>query len=266
MNLKVQVSDFIATITLNRPKFKNALNIELINDLCSLLLEIKTDKKYKDIRVILLTGAESSFCAGGDIKNMKTSSGMFSGDSNQLRENYEQGIQKIPILIESIDIPIIALVNGAAIGAGCDLACMCDIRICSDKAMFAETFSKLNLVPGDGGTFFLQRIVGYSKAMELFLTGDIVSPDMALDIGLVSKVTTSEKLLEEGMKLASKIANNGPAAIKMTKKALKYSRTNSLNDSLSLLSSYQGICQRMQDHSEGLNALFEKRDTNFKNE
>lgn len=180
-DLLVNQDTSLLWITLNRPRQSNAFSDAMIADLCSLLREADWDD---DVRVIILTGAGKTFCAGGDVNAMENKTGMFAGDPEELRRRYTKGIQQIPLTIEALHTPIVAMVNGAAIGAGFDLACMCDIRMGCRHSRFGETFVKLALVPGMGGTLFLQRIVGYAKAMKLSLTGRIFDADEALALGL----------------------------------------------------------------------------------
>lgn len=258
VNYKVESN--ICWIGLNRPDASNAFSDQMIVELCNSLREADQDD---DVRVIVIYGEGKSFCAGGDVKAMKNKSGMFAGESEHLRQLYRNGIQNIPKTMEAIQKPTIAMVNGAAIGAGCDFSCMADIRIASDKAKFGETFVKLGLVPGDGGTYFLSRVVGYSKACEMFFTGQILNAQEALSIGLVSRVVEHEQLKEETLKVANMIASNAPIALRMTKKALKDAQRAQLENHLELLASFQGITQRTSDHFEGVNALLEKRKANF---
>ena len=248
-------------IKLNRPDHSNAFSDEMITELCHLLREADWDD---DIRVMILSGEGKTFCAGGDVKAMEEKTGMFAGDPEGLRRRYTKGIQQIPLTIESLHTPLVAMVNGAAIGAGCDLACMCDIRIGCRHSRFGETFAKLALVPGDGGTFFLQRVVGFSKAMELSLTGRIVEASEALSLGLLNYVVEPEKLKEETEKLALSIASNSPIAVSMIKKAIRQARTAEISGHLDLLAAFQGITQRTEDHFEGVRALKEKRPPKFK--
>lgn len=248
-------------ITLNRPQYCNAFSDEMITELCHLLREADWDD---NVRVIILKGAGKTFCAGGDVKAMEEKSGMFAGDPEQLRRRYTKGIQQIPLTIEALQTPLVAMVNGAAIGAGCDLACMCDIRVGCRDSVFGETFAKLALVPGDGGTFFLQRVVGYAKAMELSLTGRIVSADEALALGLLNNLVEVDALKEETEKLARSIAANSPIAVSMVKKAIRQARTAEISGHLDLLAAFQGITQRTEDHIEGVRALKEKRQPHFK--
>jgi len=255
-DLLVEMELPLLWVTLNRPQCSNAFFDEMITELCRLLREADWDD---DVRVIILTGAGKTFCAGGDVKAMEEKTGMFAGDPEGLMRRYTRGIQQIPLTIEALHTPLVAMVNGAAIGAGCDLACMCDIRVGCRHSRFGETFAKLALVPGDGGTFFLQRVVGYAKAMELSLTGRIVPADEALTLGLLNDMVEVDALKEETNKLASSIAANSPVAVSMIKKAIRLARTAEISGHLDLLAAFQGITQRTEDHFERVRALKEKR-------
>ncbi len=260
-DLKVSLNDFILTVTFNRPDSSNAFSVEMIEDLVSLIKKVDCDPL---VRVVLFTGEGKHFCAGGDIKAMQSKTGMFAGDANELRERYQSGIQQIPLAMEALKTPTIAVVNGAAIGAGCDFTAMCDLRIGSPKARFGEAFCQLALVPGDGGTYFLPRVVGYSKAMEMFLTGRLYSAEEAKEMGLLNKLVPEDKLNSSALELAQSIACKAPIAIQMTKKALKQNYLHGLQAALDLLAAYQGITQRTEDHFEGLKAFCEKRSPDFK--
>jgi len=255
----VSINDHVAFITLNRPESCNAFTIPMIELLCSKAIELDRDD---NIRVIVFTGAGKHFCAGGDINAMEEKKEMFAGESNELRKRYEYGIQQIPLMMERLQTPTIAMVNGAAIGAGLDFACMCDLRIGHKFSKMGETFSKLALVPGDGGTYFLPRIIGYAKAMEMFLTGDIYTGEKCFELGLLN--IFANDLESETMMLARKISANSPIALSLTKKALKVSFHQSLQTSLDMLSSFQGITQRTDDHFEAIKAFKEKRSPEFK--
>lgn len=248
-------------VTLNNPEQMNAITLPMVDSLTSVFRHADFDPQ---IRVIVLTGEGKSFCSGGDISAMEEKTGMFEGESNELRMRYMYGIQQIPKCIEDVSTPIIALVNGAAIGAGCDLAMMCDLRIGSSKTKFGETFTRMGLVPGDGGTFFLQRVVGYSKAMQMFLTADIFEGMRAFDFGLLNFFFEDSLLLTETEKMAALICSQAPIAQSMTKKAMKISYLHDLHTSLDMLASFQGISQRTLDHFEALRAFKEKRPPNFK--
>ena len=201
--LKVEKKDFVLWLTLNNPQTSNSITYEMIDSLVSTLQKAERDDS---IRVVVLTGEGKNFSSGGDLKNMMNRTEMFAGESNELRQRYEQGIQQMSKSVEAFSKPIIAMVNGAAAGAGCDLACMCDIRIGTANSKFLESFVKIGLVPGDGGSFFLQRVVGYAKAMELTLTGREVKGDEALRIGLLNQMVDPENLKTEAEVWAQKIS------------------------------------------------------------
>ncbi len=259
-DLIVELNESILWITLNRPDASNAYSEKMIESFVSVL---KQADKDKEVRVIVITGAGKHFCAGGDIKAMKNKSGMFAGESNELRELYQNGIQQIPLTISQLKKPVIAMVNGAAVGAGCDLAAMCDMRIASQEASFAETFAKVGLVPGDGGAFFMTRIIGFAKAMEMFLTCQTISAEEALKIGLVSKVVELKDLKNEVEKLAKHLSSLPPIALQMTKRAVIHSYKSDLISHLELMAAYQGITQRSSDHFKAIEGLLTKTQASF---
>ena len=174
----------IVTATIDRPDQRNAIStaedIAAIEAFCA---EMTADT---GVRAIVLTGSGSAFCAGGNVKDMQSRSGMFAGSPYTLRNAYRTGIQRIPMALYELEVPIIAAVNGPAIGAGLDLACMCDLRVAADTARFAESFVKLGIVPGDGGAWLLPRVIGMARASLMTLTGDMIDAATALDYGLVS--------------------------------------------------------------------------------
>jgi len=246
-HLEVKKEDNFLWLTFNLPEKRNAITLSMVESLVTVLNEADWDP---EIKVIILTGQGSAFCAGGDIKAMKEKSGMFAGSSEELRQIYMNGIQRIPRSIESLQTPIIAMVNGPAIGAGLDIACMCDLRVASSKALFGETFAKIGLVPGDGGTFFLPRVVGYAKAMEMSLTARVYTAIEALEMGLLSSLTSESELEAVTRELAEKIAENSFTALTMIKKGLRGARD--LDTQLDLMAAFQGITQRTQDHFDRL--------------
>ncbi len=258
--LATKVENHIQWVEICNEAQSNALSSEVIESLTKTLREAD---RNPDVRVIVLSGRGKAFCAGGDVKAMKDKTGMFAGESFELRNRYHFGIQEIPRTIESLQKPIIAMINGAAIGAGCDLVAMCDLRYASTKAKFGETFTKLSLVPGDGGPYFLTRAIGHTRASEMYLTGDIYDAKTMKDFGLINEVVEHETLKDYVQKIATKIAANAPGAVQLTKLALKQSLNSNLNDHLNLMSAYQGISQRMNDHHEGIAALLDKREAKF---
>jgi enoyl-CoA hydratase/carnithine racemase len=250
-------NDHIAMLTLNRPDIRNALtNQAIIDEIVEVCQRVQTDES---IRVLIITGAGTAFSAGGNIKDMRDKTGMFSGDPAQLRESYRNGIQRIPLALHHLDVPTIAAVNGAAIGAGCDLTCMCDLRIASEAARFGETFASVGLIPGDGGAFLLPRTVGFSKALELAFTCRVIDAAEALRIGLVSEVTPAARLMERCMAVAEEIARQPGRILRMAKRLFYLSQGKTLEETLELSAAFQALCHSMPEQQEALEAFFAKR-------
>lgn len=246
-------------ITLNDPSTLNAISLEMVHSLTTVLFEAEMNS---DIKVIVLTGAGKAFSSGGDVTAMHDQSGMFAGDSNELRMRYMQGIQKIPKCMEDLSKPIIAMVHGAAVGAGCDLSMMCDLRIGCENSVFGETFAKLNLVPGDGGTYFLTRVVGFAKALQMTLTAELIKGEKAYNFGLLNYYVPTESLLTETEKLALHISSLPATSLQMVKKALKIAYRNDLQANLDLLAAYQGIAQRTPEHFEAVKKFVDSKKNN----
>jgi enoyl-CoA hydratase/carnithine racemase len=260
-SILIERSGRTATLTLNRPDVRNAFSsVEQVRRFASAVEEIAADPA---ISVLVLTGAGSAFCAGGDLKDMQAATGFAAGDPFEMRSRYRHEVQRLTASLFRSELPTIAAVNGPAIGLGCDLACCCDVRIASDKARFAESFVKLGLVPGDGGAFFLQRIVGFSKASELSLTGDVIDANEALRIGLVSEVVPAADLLRAAGELAARIAANPPKTVRLTKRLLREAQDASLDSVFELSAAFQSIAQKTDDHREAVNAALEKRSPTF---
>ena len=202
------------------------------------------------VGAVILTGAGKIFSAGGNVKEMADRRGMFGLEAIDQRRAYIDGIQRIPRALGRLEVPLIAAVNGAAIGAGCDLAMMCDIRIASERASFAESFVQLGLIPGDGGTWFLPRAIGYARAAELTFTGERIDAATALEWGLVSRVVAHDELLSEARTLADKIAVNPPRALRMAKRLLQESITGSLESTLSMAAAMQPLAHHDAEHQQ----------------
>jgi enoyl-CoA hydratase/carnithine racemase len=250
----------VAVLTLNRDDVRNALTgTRLTDEICDTLAWANAGT---EVSALILTGAGSAFSAGGNIKTMRERS--LASSAAELELYYRQGIQRIPLAMESSEVALIAAVNGPAIGAGCDLANMCDIRIGSTAAQFGETFVNLGLMAGDGGAWFLQRLVGPQRAAELTLTGRIVKADEARDIGILLEVTEPGRLLARAMEIAGQIAAKPPLAVRYAKRALRLARRQSLPDHLETCASFQGTLQKTEDHLEALAAFFEKRAGQYK--
>tara|TARA_B110000114_G_scaffold75011_1_gene79390 strand:+ start:7 stop:804 length:798 start_codon:yes stop_codon:yes gene_type:complete len=252
----------VVTITLNRPDTRNALSGDLIDGLINALEKANRDK---NVGCVILTGAGKSFSSGGnlqEIKNMTTKDNM---SQSQLEDWYRFGIQKIPLTMNAIDVPIVAAVNGHAIGAGNDLCTMCDIRIAGEDAKFSESFLRIGIIPGDGGSWFLPKIIGLSRAAEMILTCDVLDAKKALNWGLVSQVVKNEELIIQAKEIANKIASQPPEASRRAKRLLRMSQNVSLDNALEMAASQQSILQMMDDHREALDALIEKRKPKYTN-
>jgi enoyl-CoA hydratase/carnithine racemase len=250
----------IVTITLNDPQKRNGLSPELVDLLLASLSRLAEDR---DVRCAVLTGSGGVFSAGGDPKRMLAPGLYPDMTTAELRRFYARGIQRVPLAFRALELPIIAAVNGPAIGAGCDLACFCDLRIASVGASFATSFVKLGLVPGDGGAWVLPRIVGLANAADMLLTGDSIDSAAALRIGLVSAVVPADELMKEALARAARIAANPPHAVSLTKRLMAESQSLSLPAALELAGSMQAMCHKMEDHREAVTALIEKRPPHF---
>jgi enoyl-CoA hydratase/carnithine racemase len=257
-----EVKDRIATLTVNLPESRNPISglqtIEEIEDAC------RQVKLSDDVSVLIFTGAGRAFSAGGNIKNMKNRTESTQLAIKVVETQYRRGIQRIPMAIDALDVPVIAAVNGPAIGAGCDMAMMADIRIASTQAMFGETFLNLGLIPGDGGSWFLTRQIGYQRAAEMTFTGRLVTAQEALDIGMVMRVVEPEQLMPEVLKLAHTIADKPPLQLRLAKRLLKSAAQMSLRDFLDACALGNAVSHQTEDHKEGITAMIEKRTPVFK--
>ncbi|GAA4641675.1 crotonase/enoyl-CoA hydratase family protein [Pontixanthobacter gangjinensis] len=260
--LKTERRGAIVVATLNRPEQRNAISepthSEEIRDFCA------TVTRDPSIRAIVLTGEGKAFCAGGNVKHMRDKEGMFAGSPFEIRNSYRTGIQLIPAALYELEVPVVAAINGHAIGAGLDLACMCDIRIASDNALFAESFVKLGIVPGDGGAWLLPRVVGMARASQMTLTGEMLNSAKALEFGLVSEVTTPEKLMGRAMEIAESIAANPGHATRMAKRLLREGQDMKLAPLLEMSAAYQALAHHTHDHHEAVEAFLNKRPAEFK--
>lgn len=253
------------TITLNLPEKRNPISdVGMVDALCAAMEAADQDMS---VRCIILTGAGSAFSSGGDLKQMRPDGGgLHAGLPAQTRRNYKYGIQRLPLLFQALEVPVIAAVNGYAIGAGLDLATMCDIRIAGESAKFAESFVKLGIVPGDGGAWLLPRIVGFPRATELALTGEMIDAAEALKIGLVTHVVPDGSLLAMAREVAEKVAANPPHAVRMTKRLLREGQTADLKNILELSAAMQSLAHATKDNVEAIDAFIEKRKPEFKGE
>lgn len=255
--LLFEVRDQIATITLNRPEKKNAFTTEMLHAWGDALLECA---QREDVRVVVLTGAGNAFCSGGDVGNMKDRS---EDSAYQRKTALSERVHRIPLILESFEKPVIVAVNGVATGAGMDMALMGDIRIAASSARFAETYMKIGIFSGDGGAWYLPRLVGTSKALDLLLTARFIDAIEAEKMGLVSRVVPDDELMAVTYALASQIAAQPPIAVRMMKRAVYQAERMDLRTHLDMASSHMAAIYSTQDHKEAVTAFQEKRKPQF---
>ena len=253
---RLKLDGRVATLTLERDDVRNALTgTALIDDIVNVAEWIN---RCDEVSVLILTGTGSAFSAGGNIKDMANRGGDFAGDVAEVATRYRRGIQRIPLALQAVEVPIIAAVNGPAIGAGFDLANMADIRIASSKAKFGETFLNLGIIPGDGGAWFMQRLIGYQQAFELTLSGRIVGADEAKQLGIVLDVVEPDELMTRASQLATRFAAQPPKALRLTKRLMKMAQRMELKDFLDLCAAFQGMCHNEAEHLEAVNRMLEQ--------
>lgn len=248
--LESQDEHGVLTLTLNHPATRNALTgTGLTEALLDAFARIELDPT---IKALILTAEGKVFSSGGKLDEMARQI-QPEVTPAALRQEYRHGIQRLPLALHNLEIPTIAAVNGMAIGAGCDLACMCDIRIAAPSASFAESFVKVGIIPGDGGAWFLPKIVGMARAVEMSMTGEPVDADTALHWGLVSQVVDADALMSTAQELARKMTVNSADVIRMTKRLLREGQQSSLSSLLELSAAYQALAHKTPDHAKIIN-------------
>ena len=245
----------IGLLTINRPDKLNAISNELISELSQLLGEIENDE---ELRVLIITGAgDKAFVAGADIKELVDRDAKIGRRVSRER-------QEIFSRIENLQIPVIGAVNGYALGGGLEIALACSIRVCSEKAQFGAPEVKLGIIPGDGGTQRLPRLVGLGRAMEMILTGDFIDAQEAYRIGLVNKIFPHEELMDGAMGLAQRIVSRPPLAVRYAKEAVNRSQGGDAVSGFALESYLHALACTTEDKKEGVSAFLEKRKGEFK--
>lgn len=260
--LLFEKSDAVVTLTINRPESRNPLGEDGDGDLfAGACARVNADR---DVRCVILTGAGKAFSAGGNLKSMRERSGSFAGAAVHIRERYRNGIHRLVKAIWGIEVPVIAAVNGPAIGLGNDVACLADMRIAADSAIFGATFLKIGLVPGDGGAWILPRTIGMARAAELFFTGDTIDAATALSWGLVSRVVPASGLMDAARELAGRICRQPPDVLRMTKRLMREGQGTTFDTIMEMSASMQAIAHLTADHAEAVSAFFEKRTPQYK--
>lgn len=259
--IKLEIDGPIATMTFQRPDALNALGDPGDGDaMAAACAEINANH---EIRCAILTGAGRAFSAGGNVKAMQTRTGSFAGSPAEVREAYRANIHRLMRALYGLEVPLIAAINGPAIGLGCHVACQADVRLCAADSKFGVTFLRLGLIPGDGGSWLLPKAVGFSRAAELMFTGDVIDAETASAWGLVSRVVAPDQLMAEARALALRIAAQPAQALRMTKMLLRQAKVSTYDQMLELSAAAQGLMHHTDDHAEGVAALLEKRPPNF---
>ncbi len=257
VDAQLTLDDRIATLTFARDDVRNALTgTALIDDILAVAAWVK---RCDDVSVLVITGDGAAFSSGGNVKDMAERGGDFAGDVAEVAARYRAGIQRIPLALQDVEVPIIAAVNGPAIGAGFDLANMADIRIASTRAKFGETFLNLGIIPGDGGAWFMQRLIGYQRAFELTLSGRIIDATEALVHGLVLEVVPPDELLPRALAHAARFAAQPPKALRLTKRLMKMAQRMELKDFLDLCAVFQGMCHNESEHLDAVRRFLAKK-------
>jgi 2-(1,2-epoxy-1,2-dihydrophenyl)acetyl-CoA isomerase len=258
--LKYDMHEGVATITLNRPEKLNAFTTEMLLKWGDCLLEAQKDKR---VGAIVLTGTGRAFCSGGDVNNMSERK-QHEGPYDR-KVTLADRVHRIPlIMMEQVDKPVIVAVNGVATGAGMDMALMGDIRIAAQSARFAETYIRIGIMAGDGGAWYLPRLIGMPRALELLWTGRFVEAEEAERIGLVNKVVPDAELMDATYDMARRIASGPPLAMRLMKRSAYQGASLDLRSHLDQVSSHMGLLFSTEDHQEALNAFKEKRQPIFK--
>jgi enoyl-CoA hydratase/carnithine racemase len=262
--LLFEKSGMVVTLTINRPEQRNPLGEDGDGELfADAAARINADR---EVRCAILTGAGQAFSAGGNLKAMRERAGTFAGPGVLIRERYRGGIHRMVRALWNIEVPLIAAVNGPAIGLGNDVACLADLRVAADAAIFGAGFLKIGLVPGDGGAWILPRVIGSARAAELFFTGDTIDAATALQWGLVSKVVPAAELLREARALADRVCRHPPHMLRMTKRLLRDGQNTSFETLMEMSAAFQSLAHLTDDHREAVAAFFEKRSPEFKGE
>ncbi|MBL6937289.1 MAG: crotonase/enoyl-CoA hydratase family protein [Alphaproteobacteria bacterium] len=260
--LLIEKNGPVVTLTINRPESRNPLGEDgdgpVFADACAAINADRT------VRCAILTGAGTAFSAGGNVKAMRERSGTFAGPGVHIRERYRTGIHRIVKSLWNLEVPLIAAVNGPAIGLGNDVACLADMRIAADTAVFGATFLKIGLVPGDGGSWILPRTIGHARAAELFFTGDTIDAQTAQSWGLVSRVVPAADLMKEANALAAKISRQPPDVLRMTKRMMREGQNVSFDIIMEMSAAYQSLAHLTEDHQEAVSAFFDKRQGDYR--
>ena len=262
-DVKLTQDGHVLTITIDRPSKKNAFTLEVIDGIVDALRKAQRDP---ECRAVILTGSGDAFCAGVDLSEVADMQEAGADGAYHWKAFLMERIHTIALTLDAFDKPVIAAVNGPAYGAGMDLALMCDMRFLSHSARLCEAYVNLGVVPGDGGCYYLPRLVGPAKALELLMSGRVVEPDEARSLGLANDVVADDKLMEHSMAFARVLTAKSPIALRMIKRATYQSMNCDLRTSLDLISSHMSVVQTLADTAEANAAFTGRRRAQFKEE
>lgn len=256
--IRISRHDRVAVVCLCSPETRNSItDPQMLDQVMRTLTDLESDSNTS---VIILTGEGKGFCSGGNVKDMLERRNMFAGSALDVQEGYRLGIQRLSKLMYQLETPTIAAINGAAAGAGFDLAMLCDFRIGSERACFAATFINLAVAPGDGGAWLLRKTVGAQRAAELVLTGRMVKADEALAMGLLLKQVRHDDLIKDSLALAQVIASKSPEAVRLAKRLLRSTDELGFFDHLELCAANQALLHHAPAHQAALEAFFNRKD------
>lgn len=261
-DLLLSIDGLVARLTINRPDTRNPLGHP--GDGARFRAAADRINADKNLRCVIMTGAGPAFSAGGDLKAMRDKTGNFGGSAPEIRDHYRESIHGIIHALWDIEVPVVGAINGPAIGLGNDVASLCDIRIAAASARFGATFLKVGLLPGDGGAWLLPRTIGWSRAAQLFFTGELIDAQTAREWGLVSEVVPDDQLMTYVEDLARRICQQPPQALRMTKKLMREATQANFGTIMEASAALQATLHQTEDHMEALNAFFEKRTPAFK--
>lgn len=255
--LRIERDGAVMTVTMDRPDERNAItDPEQSGEFVALAEELARDRS---VRTMVLTGAGKSFCAGGNVKAMRDKAGMFSGSPYDQRTHYRTTVQTIGKAMWELEVPVVAAINGHAIGLGLDITLMCDVRVMAEDALVAESYVKLGIVPGGGGAWLLPRVVGLSNASRMTLTGDTIDAATALRYGLASEVVPAPEVLPRAQAIAQAIAANPGHATRLAKRMMREGLEQKLSSHLEMAAAYQALSHHTRDHDEAIDAFLGKR-------
>lgn len=259
--IKTERDGAVVIATFNRPEDRNAITdpwqSEEIVKFCA---DMTRDRS---VRAVVLTGAGRAFCAGGNVKDMKERTGLFGGTPYDIRHQYRTHVQLIGPALSDLEVPVVAAINGPAIGLGLDISLMCDVRVMADSAVVAESYVKLGIIPGGGGAWLLPRLIGPQRAALMTLTGDAIDAATALEYGLVAEVVPQADVVARATAIAHRIASNPGHATRMAKRLMREGSDMKLSPLLEMAAAYQALSHNTADHHEAVAAFLEKRPAHF---